>query len=319
MPTVSIIIAVYNCADYISQCIESALSQTYIDFEVIVIDGGSTDGTLEKLKPYLGKVKFMVQTGKGVSNARNEGIKASSGKYIAVLDADDYWLPEKLSVQVRYMEELPEMGMVFSDLYGLQEGDSISEPYFVRTGKIIIGGYIFEELLQGKFNVSTITTLTRRECFDKVGFFDESLLYAEDTEFWLRLANRYPIGFINRPLAVYRYRKKARSSEAERHYSTKIEILKKKIEENPGVFSGNRKRQDIIIGRQYFKLGYRLFAGNKLKKARKQFSRAFRYFYRPPAVFIYYIATFFPETILKALKRIKQFFRLNTLPLVPEE
>ena len=103
MPKVSVIIPTYNRSKYVTKAIDSVLAQTYRDFEIIVVDDGSTDNTKEVLKPYTDRIKYLYQENTGVSAARNAGIRAAGGQWIAFLDSDDEWLPEKLSIQMDYL------------------------------------------------------------------------------------------------------------------------------------------------------------------------------------------------------------------------
>lgn len=106
-PTVSVVIPTYNRAKYVTETIDSVLSQSYTDYEIIVVDDGSTDNTREALAPYMDRIRYIHQQNSGVSAARNRGIKAARGKWIAFLDSDDIWLPEKLAVQIKDISKYP--------------------------------------------------------------------------------------------------------------------------------------------------------------------------------------------------------------------
>src|SRR5436309_7380613 len=121
MPKVSVIIPVFNGERYIRQTIESVLAQTYRDFELLVIDDGSTDGTAEAVKEYEKDLRYVHQGNGGASKARNQGIRFSQGKYIAFLDADDLWEPEKLTIQVEFLERNPKIGLVHCNCDGIDE------------------------------------------------------------------------------------------------------------------------------------------------------------------------------------------------------
>lgn len=125
MVKVSIIIPVYNGERYVSEAIDSVLNQTYKDFEIIVIDDGSKDDTLNILRMYGEKIRWESQENKGQASAINEGIKMAKGKYIAYLDADDVCLPERLKIQVKYLDEHPDVGLVYADFYQTDENGKI--------------------------------------------------------------------------------------------------------------------------------------------------------------------------------------------------
>jgi glycosyltransferase involved in cell wall biosynthesis len=203
-PLVSVIIPAYNAQDFIAQTIESVIKQTYPHWELLVVDDGSTDGTRESLQKYVqdSRIKYLYQENQERSVARNHGIKSAKGKYIAFLDADDLWLPDKLKIQVEYLESHPEMGLCFTRYLFVDSQDTIlgwPNVSFIPTQDQ------FYQLLQGNF-IPNSTVMVLRTIFDKVGLFDEALpaFGSEDWDMWLRVARRYSIHFINQPLAFYR-------------------------------------------------------------------------------------------------------------------
>lgn len=193
--TVSVVIPTYNRLWSLKDAVKSVKSQTYTDFEMILVDDGSTDGTDRWIEKSVSGVVYIRQENRGVSSARNRGIEASRGEYIAFLDSDDRWLPEKLSIQVEAMEG----------------GHSIShtEEIWMRNGVRVNprirhkkhSGNIFLKSLPLVI-ISPSSVMIRREVFDDVGLFDENLLAAEDYDMWLRITARYPVHFIDSPLIV---------------------------------------------------------------------------------------------------------------------
>ncbi len=200
-PKVSVIVPIYNSERFVAQAIESVLAQTYKNFEIVVVNDGSTDRSYEKIKPYLPLIKYIPQENKGVSSARNTGIKNSEGELIAFLDSDDIWLPEKLELQVKYLNDNPHVGLVHSNISYIDEnGESYPpNPDFVTD----VSGMCFKELFEGNC-IATSTVLVRQACLDKVGLFAEGIPYAEDYELWMKLSIYYPIRHINEYLIKYR-------------------------------------------------------------------------------------------------------------------
>lgn len=203
-PTVSVIIPTYNRANLIGKAIKSVLNQTYQDFEIIVIDDGSTDNTEDVIRSFPDKrVKYIKKyKNKGISVARNIGIKVARGKYIALLDSDDEWLPEKLDKQINILKsESPEVGVVYSNaLYIDENGKNINRK--LRNSKKV-EGYIYEDLL-GKYCVGPPSTfLIKKECFNRVGLFDDLLSGQEDWDMWIRIAKYYRFALIKIPLVKY--------------------------------------------------------------------------------------------------------------------
>ena len=117
MPEISVIIPTYNYANYVRDAVESVLNQSYKEFEIIVVDDGSTDGTKKVLEPLKNRIRYIYQENRGLPSAYNTGIKASKGEYIAFLDSDDLWLPEKLKLQKKYFDDNPAVGMVICNGY----------------------------------------------------------------------------------------------------------------------------------------------------------------------------------------------------------
>ena len=199
-PKVSVIIPTYNRAYCIERAVNSALSQTYHDYEIIVIDDGSTDTTRDILKKYDHRITHIYQPNRGISNARNHGIRLSKGKYIAFLDSDDTWIPEKLAIQVKLLEDDSKLGIVCSKMIILDNlGNECGIKPEDRTGNN------FKELIEIGGDLPTSSVMTRRECFDKVGMFDESLAMMEDFEMWVRIASQYDIYFFNEKILAYYY------------------------------------------------------------------------------------------------------------------
>jgi glycosyltransferase involved in cell wall biosynthesis len=203
-PTVSVIIPTYNRANLIEKAIRNVLNQTYQDFEIIVIDDGSTDNTREIIRSFNDKrVKYIkkYKKNKGISVARNVGIKMARGKYFALLDSDDEWLPEKLDKQIKILQDgSSELGVVYSNLCYIDEnGKNMNK---LRNPKK--EGYIYEDLLGENYVGPPSTLLIRKECFHKVGLFDNLLNAMEDWDMWIRIAKYYRFSLIKIPLVKYR-------------------------------------------------------------------------------------------------------------------
>ena len=200
MPTVSVIVPTYNTLAYLPEAIDSILNQTFEDFEILLVNDGSTDGTEQWAKTLDdSRVHYIYQQNQGLSAARNTGIRLAQGKYIAFLDADDSWDATKLAKQVAYLIAYPQVGMVhawvsFMDAEGVSTG---------RIWKTQAQGWVLPQLLH-RNDVAVLSVLVRRECFEQIGEFDTQLKSLEDWEIWLRLAAKYPIGILQEPLAQYR-------------------------------------------------------------------------------------------------------------------
>jgi len=199
MAKVSVVIPTYNRLPLIMDAIESVLKQTYHDFELWVVDDGSTDGTGEALKEWGTRIKYIAQDNGGVSAARNVGARLSRGKYLAFLDSDDLWEPMKLEIQVRCMEENPQVPLCYTDEVWVRKEVRVNQ----KKKHAKYSGWIFEKCLPLCI-ISPSSALMKRSLFDEMGGFDESLPVCEDYDFWLRVTSRYPVLFIEKELIVKR-------------------------------------------------------------------------------------------------------------------
>lgn len=213
MSIVSVIIPSYNCAAYIEQTVSSVLAQTLTDFELLLVDDGSTDDTVARVLAFADpRIRVIQQANGGVCKARNRGIADAQSPYIALLDHDDWWQPTKLERQLAAMAAHPQAGVVYStferwhaDLatgrFPLPESFDFSatpddiDPEF--------SGWIHHLFLLDCWML-TSTSLFRREVFERCGVFDESLPYSEDWDLWLRVAREWPYVQLRRPLVLYR-------------------------------------------------------------------------------------------------------------------
>lgn len=201
MPKVSVIIPAYNAMRYLPKTLDSVLQQTFSDFEVLIINDGSSDTIIEwGAKITDTRVQLTTQSNQGVSAARNAGITMMQGEYIAFLDADDLWESTHLEKQVSYLNNHPAIGVVYTWTQLIDECDRATGRLFASQAE----GTIWQELLENDVISTGSSAMVRRCCLDSVGGFDTELAHAEDLELWLRIAQRYQIGVIKEPLTMYR-------------------------------------------------------------------------------------------------------------------
>lgn len=221
MPKISVIIPTYNRAKYICEAIDSVLNQTFRDFEINVVDDGSTDNTKEVLNKYGNKIRYFYQENKGVSTARNLGLHNTQGEYIAFLDADDTWLPFKLNSQIDIITTKPDTALIFTDIesfdqYGIVRNSLMRSQFPQEAGTFkhkvcklnfndgtIIKSDFYKELIYGNF-ISTQTVLINKKYLRNEMLFDEILYISEDYDLWLRIAQKYQILYFNKVTARYR-------------------------------------------------------------------------------------------------------------------
>jgi glycosyltransferase involved in cell wall biosynthesis len=198
-PRVSVIIPTFNRAWCLREAIDSVLAQDFTDFELIVVDDGSTDGTGALLSGFSGRLTVLSQPNRGVSAARNAGIAAARAGLIAFLDSDDLWLPRKLTTQVGWFRQRPRALICQTEELWLRNGRRVNPGRRHRKR----GGMIFEPSLELCL-VSPSAVMVRRALFDRVGLFDEALPACEDYDLWLRVSARFAVGLIETPLIVKR-------------------------------------------------------------------------------------------------------------------
>jgi glycosyltransferase involved in cell wall biosynthesis len=203
MPQVSVIIPAYNVEEYIPEAIDSVLAQTFKDYEIIVVNDGSTDGTHDVLARYADLIRYFRQENRGRGAARNTALRHASGELIAFLDADDYWLETKLQKQVALLGRHPELGFVFAWADAFDPSGKVLRT--LGTNFRIEGTEgmdAFEEILQSCPPMST--TMARAACVQEAGMFDERVYRNQDWDLWLRVSLRHKVGFVPEVLACYR-------------------------------------------------------------------------------------------------------------------
>lgn len=207
--SIDVVIPVYNGERFILQALFSVAQQTYPPDRIIVVDDGSTDNTPELVRGFKTDipVEYVRKSNGGLSSARNAGISMCIGDFIAFLDADDEWYPEKLEEQINVFQksDLQNLGVVYCGYNIIDENGNRTDKYFVLELDPSIRGNVFDRLLEAnKIAGSGSGVLVRRESFEKVGGFDESLRACEDWDMWLRLAEYYEFDFASKELVKIR-------------------------------------------------------------------------------------------------------------------
>jgi len=234
-PTVSVVIPTFNSAKLLPEALESVLKQSYSQIEIIVVDDGSSDETKTVLEPFKEKIRYFYIDHKGAAHARNVGMQAATGKYIAFLDSDDFYYPYKLETQVAFIEKHPDVGMVYTEFSGLDESGHLDKyhlrdyhpnyekhgwdyedlfpvkgtfsctpvdkpiPYYI--------GHVFQYTLMGTF-VPTNTMLFHKKILETIGFQNESYRFGQDYEFSVRICKHCEVAFLNIPTYILRYHEK---------------------------------------------------------------------------------------------------------------
>lgn len=206
---ISAIIPAFNAERTIARALHSVLAQTRPADEILVIDDGSTDKTTDAVRAFGDRVRLITQANAGVSVARNTGIQSASGDWIAFLDADDEWLPEKLALQTEHLKRHPDLKWTFTNLAWDKTKIGRAEPVHPaeRLDAAARSTEVFDDYLRAYvrgFFASTITLMIHRSVFDSVGVFEPGMKRAQDNDLWYRIAYQFPkIGYLPQALAVY--------------------------------------------------------------------------------------------------------------------
>jgi glycosyltransferase involved in cell wall biosynthesis len=257
MPKVSVIIPAYNAMKYLPATMASVLNQTYQDFEIVLVNDGSSDSIQEWVDTQnISQLRLISQENRGLAGARNTGIREAKGSYIALLDADDLWDPTKLEKQVQVLDLDEEAALVYTWLALVDEQGTLTGRYYKRLEE----GDVWKSMLTANLVGCGSVPLIRRTYLDKVGHFDENLKsFVEDWDLWLRMARQYRFRVVKEVLTYYRQRGDSASKNwvaMERSYQ--IVIAKMFNEDSPELLPLKPKFESVI----YVNLGWMALQGN---------------------------------------------------------
>jgi glycosyltransferase involved in cell wall biosynthesis len=261
---VTVVTPAFNAARFIAGAIESVRAQTFQDWEMIVVDDGSTDGTVEIVEAHAaasgGRLRCFRQPNRGPGAARNLAMRSADTEFIALLDADDAYLPFHLAVAVEELQRNPGLALVHGRVLVLHPDGRIAYPPRPSSR---LSGHITGVLYTRSTNCIPSTVVLRRACLDVVGYFDESLHPSEDRDLWLRMAERWEVRFIDLPVAIYRILPGSVSSDPDRAMRTQITFLEKNFG-RPGCGRLARRRAlagiHLARGDEYFSTGEKRLA-----------------------------------------------------------
>ncbi|MBK5276977.1 MAG: glycosyltransferase family 2 protein [Desulfuromonadales bacterium] len=266
MPLVSVIITCFNIRDYISDAIRSVQAQSYDNLEILVVDDGSTDGTHDVLASclLLDNIRYLKKENGGPSSARNLGITEAKGDFVAFLDGDDIWEPDKLKLQVDALLNNPSAGMIFSDFTTFYNSGS----FVTSKNKSMFNGLEpvkYEYLFSRNNFIYPTTVIVKKKCFEVCGVFDEALRGPEDWDMWLRIVHHFEIIGIAAPLARIRQHlsnismnvpamleNERRAIDKQRSYISKLDYSKRVarlylLNADRSVHNGNRSQAFLLV------------------------------------------------------------------------
>lgn len=230
-PVVSVVTATYNMAQFLGAAIHTVLAQTWSDFQYIIIDDGSSDGTREVVAPFLSdpRVEYHYQENQGQTLAKNNGARRARGEFICFLDGDNLWLPHKLQMQLDLFRTLPEsVGIVYTEQEFIDESGRVTG----RPTLTPYSGRISQQLLFENF-VTFNSAMIRHDCLRKHGYFDESLQRSIDYELWLRLSAHYEFRYVPDVTTQYRKWSGQMSQDLDRRFAVAMQIMETFIARHP--------------------------------------------------------------------------------------
>lgn len=278
---VSIVMPVLNGERYIGEALESIYCQTYKNFELVLVDDGSTDSTGECVKAFAGKMEIKVvrhPERQGIALSVNDGFRNASGDSLTFLDHDDVWFPDMLETLVSHLEQHPETGMVHADFQTIDPAGKVIEESVARCrNRSRPSGHVFRELFMDSF-IAASSVLIRKECIDRLGGFDPTLLWG-DYHLWLRIARHYRIDYIPKVVAKYRqhHTQSTRSLPAVRGGDELVAIsaIKKILESYPEILQEiGEKTVRRRMACMYFGGAYYWFELGAFRNARLHLKRA---------------------------------------------
>lgn len=228
MPKVSVIIPLYNGKKFIKNTLNRVFNQSYKDFEVIVVNDGSTDNPENILKKYLPKIKYIVQPNSGCpAGAKNRGIRESAGEYLAFLDQDDLWMEDKLKIQVEVLDKYQSCGLVATNAIVFKdETKKKIGIYWKKAKRLLTSREARAKLSKENFIISSSAVMVRSSVFNKGDYFDERLKLADDYELWYRIAKKWSFALILKPLLYYRNNSQSLSKNKNKLFKDLIFINK---------------------------------------------------------------------------------------------
>jgi glycosyltransferase involved in cell wall biosynthesis len=305
---ISVIIPTYNGKKYIGEAINSVLCQTCTDYEIIVVDDGSTDNTKEIIDNNFPQVRYYYLPHRGVSRARNYGIQKARGEFIAFLDADDLWLPDKLEKQIGVFNADQELMLVFTE-HRFFDTNGIREATFSKKERLMKGDVVKNIFLYS--HVALPTVMVRKNVFQEIGYFEEDLNVAEDDNLWIRIALKFRIHLLDEVLVHCRMTVDSLSrttSSLVTGVLKNVELIEKKypdLKKRLGRVNIRRK-----ISYVYTDYGYFYFSNGDYAMSRRYYLKSITYYLNISSL-TYWFLSFFPPSIIEKVRVYKRKYEFS--------
>lgn len=300
---VSVIVPVYNRADLIGSTIRSILAQTYSSFEIIIINDGSTDDTLDVLNKFVQehpeKITILNQNNSGQVTARNNGIKNAGGEYIAFLDSDDTWLPHKLEKQMPLFRQ--GVGLVYSGINEVDESGRILRT--VPCEKDMRGDIYRQLLIKNRMTGGSV--VVKRDAIEKVGIFDPSLKAAENWDLWIRISKEFSVDYVDEPLVNYLKHEGNMSADSPVMLNATKCILQKHLLDVPSdpLLEGTYKK---AYANYYYRYGIYYYSRGQYHEARREFRKSLSFCANNMDIYIRIFRSYLGKNINRFFSRMKK-------------
>ena len=310
---ISAVIPAYNSTGFIADAINSILKQTHPVDEIIVIDDGSSDNTEQVVCNLPGNIRYQKQSNQGPSAARNLGIKAAQGDWIAFLDADDQWTPDKIEQQLITLRRYPELHLIAGDMEEIDNQNNCLTPSVLAKHHLLQGFQALDgqpvpnalaSLLSKNF-IPTGTVLVRRDTLLEVGLFNQSIRFGEDLELWAKIAALYPITCLPVVLMLRRQHGNNATQMTGLLLQDLVKVMKSLRNSNATQLKTQNLDPDRLVAGSLADLGYWYFSQSEYDKARAAFLDSLREAINQRAA-IYFLSACLPQNLITGIKSIKQ-------------
>jgi len=303
MPRVSVIITCYNHLAYLPEALDGVRAQTFTDYEIIAIDDGSTDGSREWLSQQLQPNEIIFnEKNLGTYGTLNRALEQATGEFIAVLNDDDVWEPTKLERQVAMLDAKPRVGLVHTDgIFIGPEGTQLEgNPLGFDWPRTETGNNIIPLIYANKIIASAV--LVRRACFDDVGVFDAGYFGSGDWDMWLRIAEKWDIGYVHEPLTRYRWHTTNASKKFDKIWMDDERLRERIIKMSPTYTSVDQAELKKALAHNWACLGTVKKLNHKPAEARAAYAQSLKLAPGRWKTYLRYLATFLPREGFRTLK-----------------
>jgi glycosyltransferase involved in cell wall biosynthesis len=307
---ISVIIPTYNSGVFIGEAIQSVLRQTCTDYDIIVIDDGSTDNTRGIIENNFPQVRYFYIQNQGAASARNYGIRRARGEFIAFLDADDLWLPEKLEKQLKVFNADQEVMLVFTE-HRVFDTTGFRNQLFFKKERLMKGDIVKNIFLYS--HVALPTVMVRRQVFQEIGYFEENLIVAEDDNLWMRIALKFRIHLLDEVLVHVRLTENSLSRTAINLFDEGLKNIGLIENTYPDLRKhlgrANIRRKKSVIYNFY---GYFFFSKGDYAMAKRYLMQSIIFYPTIDSIF-YYIFSFFPPSFMEKIRNVKRRYKSLSL------